>query len=390
MADLDDLRTRLDAIDRGIAQALRDRLDTVADIARVKREGLDFLRDHERESQLLNNIEATARELALDPFRTREIFREVVAMSLKAQEEALLERRRAEAGERQAHRVAFQGTEGSYSQLAARKYFAERAGEMQFEGHDSFAEALAAVESGAAGYALLPIENTTAGSINQTYELLRGTHLAIIGEEVLHIRHCLAAPRMIEASRLRKVLSHPQALAQCSRFLASLNAEVVAYRDTAAAAREVRDTDDSGVAAIASEAAAGIYGLEIVARDIADQPENWTRFVVVSALRIEPDRRIPSKISLLLTTPHRHGALAHCLEVLSRHGLNLCKLESRPEPRRPWEYLFYVDVEGHVADDGASRALAQLRRECPYFKVLGCYPARTTSDGAVDRMERTS
>ncbi|MCD4749372.1 MAG: prephenate dehydratase [Thermoanaerobaculales bacterium] len=388
MKDLRRLRLILDGVDRQIIEKLQERQETVAEIAGIKRKGLNFLRDHERESALLDRIEAWAREFDLDPFRTREIFREVIAMSLKAQEEALLGRERAERNLQFSHRVAYQGTNGPYSQLAAKKYFANRAEQMEFIGHSSFAEALGSTEAGETGYAMLPIENTTAGSINQTYELLRKTDLRIVGEEILHIRHCLAALEGATRQSIRRILSHPQALTQCSLFLASQkDLEVISFRDTAAAAREVRDAGDPSQAAIASEDAAEIYGLSVIVRDIADQNENWTRFVIVSAADMTPDPRIPSKISLVYTTPHREGALADSLRLLSEYGLNLCKLESRPMPNRPWEYLFYVDVEGSLATEPAALAIAELRRECPYLKVLGSYPARTTPAGIVDRVE---
>jgi chorismate mutase / prephenate dehydratase len=160
--------------------------------------------------------------------------------------------------------------------------------------------------------------------------------------------------------------------------------------DTAEAARHVKEAGDPSQAAIASEDAGALHGLVVLERDLADQEENWTRFVVVSALEIEPDPRIPSKTSLVLSTPHRHGALAHCLNILNEHGLNLTKLESRPVPRRPWEYLFYLDFEGLATEEAAARAIVALQRECPYFKVLGSYPARTTERGRVDRVGRSA
>ena len=386
MDNLGTLRSRLDTVDRKLLEVLRERLETVADIAQVKAEGLPFLRDHERETELLARVEGWARELGLDGFRTHEIFREIIAMSLKAQEEALLKREQVERSTRGARRVAFQGVEGSYSQIAAHKYFSVRSATMEFVGRRSFAEALAMAESGDVGYAFLPIENTTAGSINQTYDLLRQTDLRIVGEEILHVRHCLLGLEGADPAGLRRVLSHPQALTQCSRFLAGLEGiELVAFEDTAAAAREVQRGADPTQAAIASFEAAEIYGLAVLREGIADQEENWTRFVVISGLDIELDPRIPSKTSLVLTTPHREGALAHCLHLLAAHGLNLTKLESRPVPSRPWEYLFYVDIEGALASEAAALAIAELRRECPYLRVLGSYPARTTADGAVDR-----
>ena len=391
MNDLEKLRGKLDGVDRRLLEALGERLKTVGEIAQVKARGLPFLRDHDRESELLARIEGWARELGLDEFRTHEIYREIIAMSLKAQEEALLKRELVESSARGARRVAFQGIEGSYSQLAARKYFAARADGMEFVGTRTFTEALAMAENGEAGYAFLPVENTTAGSINQTYDLLRQTALSIVGEEVLHVSHRLLGPDGADVENLRRVLSHPQALTQCSRFLASLeDVELVAFVDTAASAKEVSASGDLRQAAIASAEAGEIYGLTVLRDGIADQEENWTRFVVISGLEIELDHRIPAKTSLVLTTPHREGALAHCLHLLAEHGVNLTKLESRPVPRRPWEYLFYVDIEGSVESDNAALAIAELRRECPYLRVLGSYPARTTAAGAVDRYSEDS
>jgi len=386
MDDLEKLRGKLDQVDRRLLEVLGERLQTVAEIARVKAQGLSFLRDHDRESELLERIDGWARELGLDEFRTHEIYREIIAMSLKAQEEALLKREQVERSARGALRVAFQGIDGSYSQLAARKYFAARADGMEFVGTRSFAEALAMAESGEVGYAFLPVENTTAGSINQTYDLLRQTALAIVGEEILHVRHRLLGLAGAKEEDLRRVLSHPQALAQCARFLSSLDdVELVAFVDTAASARKVSESEDLSQAAIASAEAGEMYGLTVIRESIADQEENWTRFVVISGLEIELDPRIPAKTSLVFTTPHREGALAHCLQLLAKHSVNLTKLESRPVPRRPWEYLFYADIEGSVVSDDAALAVAELRRECPYLRVLGSYPARTTAAGAVDR-----
>jgi len=286
MNDLEKLRGKLDEVDRRLLEVLGERLQTVAEIARVKAKGLSFLRDHDRESELLARIDGWARELGLDEFRTHE---------LKAQEEALLKREQVERSTRGALRVAFQGIEGSYSQLAARKYFAVRADGMEFVGTDTFAEALAMAESGEVGYAFLPVENTTAGSINQTYDLLRQTALAIVGEEVLHVRHRLLGLADAKEENLRRVLTHPQALTQCSQFLASLeDVELVAFVDTAAAAREVSASGDPRQAAIASAEAGEIYGLTVLRDGIADQEENWTRFVVISGLEIELDPRIPA------------------------------------------------------------------------------------------------
>jgi prephenate dehydratase len=276
-------------------------------------------------------------------------------------------------------RVSFQGTEGAYSHIAARKFFAAH-DDMEFAGFPTFAAALREAESGEAGWAFLPIENTTAGSINETYDLLRHTDLAIVGEEVLPVRHFLLGPPGATLASLTHVLSHPQALAQCGRFLATLEgAAATAFVDTAEAARHVAKEKNPSLAAIASEEAGRLYGLEILARDVQDQAENWTRFVVVSAIETPLPPGTPAKTSLVLSTPHRLGALARVLAVLAEHGLNLTKLESRPMPRQPFHYLFYMDFEGALGEPAAAAAVATLTRECPYLKVLGSYAARTTT-----------
>ena len=385
--DLESLRARIDETDRRLLETLAVRLAQVAEVGRLKAKGAPFLRDLDREARLLARVEAISRELGLDPFRATEIFREIIAMSVKVQEEALLDRKVKERALGNARRVAFQGAEGAYSHLAARKYFGDREGEMEFHGFPTFARALHEAESGAAGYVLLPIENTTAGSINETYDLLRHTDLRIVGEEILEVRHCLLSLPGASLSGITRVVSHPQALSQCSRFFAELpGITAVPFVDTAEAARHVKETGDPALAAIASEEAGQHHGLQVLQRDVADQEENWTRFVLVSAVAITPDPRIPTKTSLVFSTPHRHGALAHCLNLLDAHGLNLTKLESRPVPRHPWEYLFYVDFEGPETEDAATRAIAALSAECPYLKVLGSYPARTTKKGRVDRL----
>jgi chorismate mutase/prephenate dehydratase len=391
MMKLADARRILDQVDRQLVEILRHRLETVSEIAKIKAEGLSFLRDHDRESELLARVEGWARELGIDQFRVQEIFREVIAMSLKAQEETLLHRDRVERSVGAARRASFQGTVGAYSHIAARKYFAARSAEMEFMGTETFAEALELAETGKVGYAVLPIENTTAGSINQVYDLLRATPLRIVGEEILQVRHCLAALPGSSVGGIRRVLSHPQGLIQCAGFLSTLSGvEQVAFIDTAAAAQEVARLGDPTQAAISSEEAAEVHDLEILARQIADQDENWTRFVVISGIEIEIDPRIPAKTSLVFTTRHHQGALAECLNLLADHGLSLSKLESRPVPRRPWEYLFYVDLEGTLDTNDAALAIAELRRSCPYLRVLGTYPARTTTDGTVDRVRASA
>lgn len=384
-ATRDELRRQLDEIDRRILHLLRERLAVVAGIAREKKESLASLRDPERERAILLKVAQWAADEGLDPGFCRELFRVILAMSVRVQEQALLGI--SPGWGRNAHRCCYQGSPYAYSHLAAERFFGGKGRHMTFVGMPTFAACVAAVEAGEAGWAVLPIENTTAGSINETYDLLRHSSVSIVGEEILPVDHCLLGLPGASLTGVRLVLSHPQALAQCRGFLASLpGVQVQAFVDTAEAAREVAARRDPTTAAIASAEAGVAYGLQVLAEGIADQQENWTRFVVVAAEPLLPDPNLPAKTSLVFTTPHRHGALAHCLAVLAQYGLNLTKLESRPLRDRPWEYMFYVDFFGSVAEERVTLALRELEGFCPFLKLLGCYPARThtPADGATN------
>jgi chorismate mutase/prephenate dehydratase len=272
--------------------------------------------------------------------------------------------------------VAYQGIEASYSHAAATRHFSRRGVRAELRGYSSFKEMLEAVAGGDASWAVLPLENTTAGSIHEAYDLLAQMGLAIVGEEIQRVDHCLVAMPGATLTTLRSVWSHPQALTQCRDFLAALpHVEPRAYTDTAGAVRKVQDDGDPTQAAIGSEAAAHRYGLEVLRRDVADQPENYTRMLVVARSPVDYDPATPCKTSLLLSTRHEQGALASCLNVLASHGLSLTKLQSRPRPGSPFEYLFYLDFEGNVADASVQEALAELRARTSSLMVLGSYPS---------------
>lgn len=274
--------------------------------------------------------------------------------------------------------VGYQGTGGAYSQIAAENHFAALGSRLKTRGYDSFAELLTAVVRGDIDYAMQPIENTTAGSINEAYDLLAGMDLHLIGEEVLRVQHCLVGLPDSDVNQVRRVFSHPQALAQCSVFLSSLHdCAVLAFTDTAMSVTKVRDEADPSQAAVASERAASLYGLSILKRGIANQEYNFTRFVVVARQPVTYERSEPCKTSLIFTTRHERGALVRCLSVLADHDLNLTKLESRPRPATPWEYLFYVDFEGNAADPKVQAAVSGVEQHTVFFKLLGSYPIRT-------------
>ncbi len=376
MKELDTLRRRVGIVDRHIVEGLARRQHLVTRIVAIKiAAGLD-LRDRPQEGAVLAEVIRLGREHGLDAGYLTRLYHPIIDHALDIQRELLLRGDADGSASRRAVRVAYQGTEGAYSHLAARKHFAPVLSRVVFAGLRTFPEVTDAVESGEADYGVLPIENTTAGSINEVYDLLRRANVSIVAEAVQEVDHCLLALEDVPLASLRRVYSHPQALAQCSEFLATLaECRVESYADTAMAVEKVRDDGDPAQAAIASEAAAEHFGLRVLRRGLANQPENFTRFVVVAREPRTVDPRTPCKTSLLLATDHREGALARCLDLLATHHLNLTKLESRPVPRTPWEYHFYIDVEGNVADPDTRDALEALRDQTRFLKVLGCYPA---------------
>jgi chorismate mutase/prephenate dehydratase len=271
--------------------------------------------------------------------------------------------------------IGYQGTEGAYSQLAALHHFAGASRPIRCVGYHSFREMLEAVKAGKIDYAVLPIENSIAGSINESYDLLAATGLSLVGEELQPIAHCLIGAADVAVSDIRRVYSHPVALAQCGEFLETLeDCHVEAFVDTAMAVEKVKQDGDPTQAAIASEQAAAVHGLPILRRDIADHPENYTRMVIVAAKPEHHEQGVPCKTSLIFSTVHEQGALARCISIFAERGLNLTKIESRPKPDTPFEYIFYVDFEGNVDRETTQAALLELEAVTTFLTVLGSYP----------------
>jgi prephenate dehydratase len=217
------------------------------------------------------------------------------------------------------------------------------------------------------------VENTLAGTVISAYDLLVDHDLRIQAEVILRVEHFLMAPPGTDMNTLRRVLSHPQALAQCERTIQRLGLEPVSHYDTAGAARDVAANPTPGTAAIASKLAAETYGLEIMAPNIEDRLLNYTRFFVLGTS--DPPRCDPSKTSIIFSTRHVPGALYSVMSVLAEQQINLTKIQSRPRRNRPWHYLFYVDFEGHEDDDNVREALLGLLKRASFLKVLGSYPA---------------
>ncbi len=287
--DLNGLRRRLDAIDRRLVDALAARQHVVRRAAACKSASGAPVRDHDREREMLRRLGAQARAAGLSSHFVQALYREILNHSVRYQtrcraaESRALEEGRAPEERAAPVTVAYQGAPGAYSHLAALRHFGAHGAGVTCQGHVAFEDAFRAVEEGRADCALLPVENTTSGAVNAVCDLLAQYRLPIVGEEVLHVDHCLLTSAPVDAQHVRRILSHPQALAQCGRYLAGLpHARAEAFADTALAAKKVKEDGDPAQAAIASEAAARQYGLHVAARGLADQRENYTRFVVVA------------------------------------------------------------------------------------------------------------
>ena len=274
-------------------------------------------------------------------------------------------------------RIAFQGEPGAYSEEALFLL----APDAQSQPYREFRDVAQAVLERRAELGLLPIENSLVGSIATNFDLIAESALAIVGEVVSAVHHCLLGVPGAQRAALRRVLSHPVALAQCERFLRELSGvEVVAFYDTAGAAGEVARRKDTSLGAVAGVLAARRYGLEVLAERIEDEPHNQTRFLLVARDATPPPADVPAKTTLRLKLPHRPGTLARALAPFADAGLNLTKLESRPDRSTPWEYLFYLDVEGRAAEPAMRSALAALATQGAVITLLGEY-ARFTPRG---------
>ncbi len=272
--------------------------------------------------------------------------------------------------------MSFLGAKGSYSHLATREYFSRKNTELIELNCDQFKEVTKTVESGHADYGVLPIENTSSGSINEVYDLLQHTTLYIVGELTLPIEHCLVATSELRLEELKILYSHPQPHQQCSEFLSRLKGVTLeTCASTADAMQKVQQLNRNDVAAIGNASSGKLYGLQSIKSNIANQTENQTRFIVVARKPVEVSTQIPAKTTLIMSTSQQAGSLVESLLVLQRYGINMTKLESRPIMGNPWEEMFYVDLESHLDSIEMQQALNELTKITKHLKVLGCYPS---------------
>jgi prephenate dehydratase len=272
-------------------------------------------------------------------------------------------------------RVAYQGEPGAYGEEAILRHFGRLGRAVERLGCPTFAATFQAFRDGRCDMALVPVENSYAGSVHEVYDLLLDTPQAVVvGEAVLAVHHCLLAPPGLGLTDVRFARSHPQALSQCMPFLAEHGIEAVASADTAGAARQVAESRPPSTAAIAGRTAAARYGLEILACDIEAAHDNRTRFLLLGR-EPAPPAEASGKTSVVIWAAHVPGSLARCLGAIADCGLNLTKIESRPSRAAPWQYVFYLDFEGHPESPAGRRAMAALGLEAQRVRLLGAYPA---------------
>ncbi|MGC8850239.1 MAG: prephenate dehydratase [Candidatus Bathyarchaeia archaeon] len=356
MESLDAYRDEIDELDERILRDLALRVETARKIGEYKRIHGIPVRDREREVQVLARVRILAERYGLDPLEVSNIYRLILAFCRRVQGEE--------------PQVAYLGPRGTFSEEAARKYFEGRP--VVYSPADNVKDIFRLVSTGEADYGVVPVENSIEGSVNVVLDMLLETDCMVYGEVEVRIRHNLLAKPGVGLRDIRMVLSHPQALAQCRSFLEENlpKARIVESASTAAAVK--RASRLKGAAAIGTELAAQIYNMNILAGGIESNPNNYTRFLIVSRNDHPPTGR--DKTSIIFSVSHKPGALHRALQPFASRNINLTRIESRPARMTPWDYLFYCDFEGHRLEEPCINALKELENSCTMIKVLGSYP----------------
>lgn len=380
-----EIREKINRIDEQILKLLSERRELSIEIVKLKNEGKASIRDKEREKELLTRLTEAGRKFGLDSHYVTKIFYEIISDSVKLQNKFVIDNSNKNLSEEVAT-VAIQGIEGSYSYLASKQFFGSEK-EIVFRKMKNFDDVVEAVEDGSTDYAVLPIENTTSGSINEVYDALTNSILNIIGEEIFQVKHCLLGLEDVPLNKIKKVYAHFQAARQCSKFLNSIpQAEVEFFEDTAKSVEKIKEEGNKEFAAIASKEAAEIFDVNILRENIANQAGNFTRFLICSKKPIVVDERIPAKTSLILATAQKPGSLVQALSVFKDYEVNMTKLESRPIIGNPWEEMFYLDFQGNIQSDKVKSLLDEVGKHTRYLKVLGCYPMKEFEKTKLDKI----
>ncbi len=374
--DLLQLRDQLDDIDEQIVHLYEKRMDICREVAEYKIENGKQVLDKEREKSKLQTLKAMASN---DFYRhgVEELFEQIMSMSRKLQYQLLSKRgvigrlpfMDVDSLKQASARVVFQGVEGANSEAAMRAYFGDQVNSFHVE---SFRDAMEAIEEGMADFAVLPIENSSAGIVSSIYDLLVEFENYIVGEQVMKIENCLMSVKGAKLSDIRTVYSHPQALMQSAKYLEEHREwQQISMLNTAEAARMVAREQDPSKAAIANSLAAKLYDLDILEPQMCSNAANSTRFIIVTNQKIY--RKDAGKISICFEIPHESGSLYHAMSHFIYNGLNMCKIESRPIEGRNWEYRFFLDFEGNLNDSAVKNALRGLRDETRNMRILGNY-----------------
>ena len=372
---LNALRHDINEIDSDLLVLLAKRRRISHSVVEYKIANNKPIRDEAREQALLEKLISYGKSLGLDAYYINNVFQTILEDSVLNQQ-AMLQKNLNPEAMSETHRVAYLGGQGSYSQLACHKYFSRRPGKVIEMGCTSFDQITGKVESGQADFGLLPIENTSSGSINEVFDLLQHAQVSIVGEVTHSVEHCLLAMPGTELSHINKVFAHPQPFAQCSRFIQGLgDIQHETCDSTYHALKSAVETPNS--AAIGSAQAGKNVGLEVVKSGLANQSENHSRFIVVARKPLQVSKQIPTKTSLIMATKQQAGSWADALMIFKHHQINLVKLESRPVPGNPWEEVFYVDLEANLDDLHVKQALEELKEHTQYTRVLGCYQSES-------------
>lgn len=375
--DLLEIRDQIDEIDQSIVEAFEKRMDLCRQVAEFKIANGKQVLDRTREKEKLARVQSLAVNEKYR-FGIRELFTQIMAISRKYQYQ-LMEKKGVVTGlpfeivpqipKRRTH-VVYQGVEGAYAHAAAVQYFGDMPKEMYHV--KTWDDAMKALCAGNADYAVLPIENSSAGSVSDIYDLLVKYDNYIVAETFVKVDHMLLGLPDAELSDIQSVYSHPQGLMQCSTYLDE-HRDWTQYSasNTAYSALKVAEKGDKTCAAIASELAGQLHGLKVLDRNVMNQKGNMTRFIVVSSRKIYENAA--NKISICFEVKHEAAALYNMLSHLTYNGLNMLKLESRPIIGRPWEFRFFLDFEGNLGDAGVKNALRGILEEANYFRILGNY-----------------
>ena len=368
------LRTEISALDEKLLALLAERRSLAVEVGRAKLASHRPVRDIDRERALLEHLITLGKTHHLDAHYITRLFQLIIEDSVLTQQ-ALLQQHLNKTHPHSA-RIAFLGPKGSYSHLAARQYAARHFEQFIESGCAKFQDIFEQVETGLADLAVVPIENTSSGAINDVYDLLQNTQLSIVGEMTIPIDHCVLVSAPTDIKKIDTIYSHPQPFQQCSQFINRYSHWKIEYcESTSAAMEKVAESNSSHVAALGSEAGGALYGLHVLERHLANQTQNITRFIVLARKAIDVSSQVPAKTTLLIATGQQAGALVEALLVLRNHGLIMSKLESRPIYGNPWEEMFYLDIQANLKDEAMQNALQELKQITRSLKVLGSYPS---------------